>query len=350
MMRYAYNNYSNVVPLFGAAPVVPVSTSPIAGYYFLPQKGDTPWSISKRAYQDTGLTSVKNGLMLINDNPANDHIKKGTAGWESYGVKGLQLNPKYDSADAQSAHGSGTGYPLVWIPPLSGATPDQVAGGGGAPGPKGDTGTPGTPGTPGPQGPQGIPGPKGDPGSPGAAGPQGEPGHTPTKAELQALIADFMDEHPTSGKVSSAELARAVADHLAQHPVAQGPQGPQGIPGPKGEPGSPGAPGPRGEPGPGPTAGQLNTAVSNYMTEHPVSSGGGAGFDMDQARDFVDARIRVALRNLPQPSGGGGDFDLSNMTWKHAALVLSAGILGAAILGGMQGMKRRRQTTGGALV
>jgi hypothetical protein len=373
----------NVISLFGDAPIVPVTTTPKAGYYYLPKKGDVPYNIAKKAYKDAGLTDVKTGLFLMNDNPANAHIKKGKSGWESYKVKGLQLNPDYDSSDAQSTHGSGTGYPLVWIPPLNGATPDQVAGGG-----QPIPGQEGKQGIPGPQGPQGIPGPQGPQGIPG------EPGHTPTKAELSSLISDFMDENPVSGKVSSQELAKAVSDYLQKNPVAQGPQGipgprgPQGIPGPaptkaelsslisdfmdenpvagkvssqelakavsdylqknpvaQGPQGIPGPRGPQGMPGPAPTPEQLQKAVTTYISNNPIESGG-SGFDMEQARDFVDARIRIALRDLPS-SSTSADFDFANMSWKNAALLLTAGVLGAAILGGMQKAKRRKATRGG---
>jgi hypothetical protein len=372
--------WGNVVPLFGDAPLVPVSTKPVAGYYFLPKKGDVPYRIAKAAYQDAGLTDVRTGLFLMNDNPANDHIKKSKSGWESYNIKGLQLNPDYDSTDAQAAHGSGTGYPLVWIPPLNGATPDQVAGGG-AP-------------LPGKEGRQGIPGPAGPKGD---RGEPGEPGHTPTKAELNALIAAFMDENPVAGKVSSQDLAAAVDAYMRAHPVAQGARGPQGIPG---EPGRPptqaeltaliakfldenpvagkvssqelaaavaewmkthpeaqGARGPQGipgEPGRPPTQAEIQSAVASYLKANPIESGSG-GFDMDMARDFVDARIRVAMRNLPA-SGGGGDFDLSSLSWKNAALLLTTGILGAVIVGGLQKSRGRKASklfggsTGGAMV
>jgi hypothetical protein len=376
--------YANVYPLFGDAPVVPVSAKPIAGYYYLPKKGESPYSIAKKAYADQGLTDVKTGLFLMNDNPANGHIKKAKSGWESYNVKGLQLNPDYDSTDAQAQHGSGTGYPLVWIPPLNGDTPDKVAGGG-------------TP-IPGSEGKQGIPGPRGERGERGPQGIPGEPGHTPTTAELNALISAFMDDHPVSGKVSSQDLAKAVSDYMKANPVAQGARGPQGIPGEPGRtptkaelqalisefldqnpvagkvssqelaaavadwmkshPVAQGARGPQGipgEPGRPPTTAEIASAVASYLKANPIPSGG-SGFDMDQARDFVDARIRVALRDLPT-SGGGADFDLSAMTWKHAAMMLTAGILGAAVLEGLQHAKRRKGTklfggkaTGGALV
>jgi len=361
----------NIISLFGDAPIVPVTTTPKAGYYYLPKKGDVPYNIAKKAYKDAGLTDVKTGLFLMNDNPANAHIKKGKSGWESYKVKGLQLNPDYDSSDAQSAHGSGTGYPLVWIPPLNGATPDQVSGGGQPiPGQEGKQGIPGPRGERGERGPQGVPGEPGhtpteaelnalisafmddhpvsgkvgsqdlakavsdymkaNPVAQGARGPQGIPGRTPTKAELQALISEFLDQNPVAGKVSSQQLAAAVADWMKSHPVAQGARGPQGIPG---------------EPGRPPTTAEIASAVASYLKANPIPSGQ-SGFDMDAARDFVDARIRVALRDLPS-SSTSADFDFANMTWKNAALLLTAGVLGAAILGGMQKAKRRRATHGG---
>jgi hypothetical protein len=367
MMR---NNVAYMFPLgFGAAPSIAVMATPTAGFYYQVKKGDTPWKIANTAYVDSGLlTAVKTGLFLLNDNPANAHIQKGTSGWESYKVKGLQLNPKYAPGDASAAHGSGTAYPLLWVPPTDGRTPDQMGGGSG------------------PAGPQGNPGQKGD------KGDKGDPGHTPTAAEIKKLISDFMDQHPVAGKVSAADLAAAVADHLAKNPVAQGERGPQGIPGEPGPAGPPpgketikaliaefmdenpvagkvsaadlaaavsdhlaknppiaqGARGPQGIPGepgpagPPPTTAQIAQGISDYMKANPVPSGGSSGFDMDQARDFVDARIRVALRNYKPESTGTADFDLASMGWQHAAMFVIGGMLGAALLNGLQQGKKHK--------
>ena len=129
---------SNVAYLFGSTPAVVTSAQPRAGYYYQTKKGETPWKISKVAYQDQGLTTVKKGLFLLNDNPANSHIKKGSSGWESYNVKGLQFTPDY-AASPTAKHGSGNSYPILWVPPIDGRTPG------------GETGPP----PPGPAGPVG---------------------------------------------------------------------------------------------------------------------------------------------------------------------------------------------------
>jgi hypothetical protein len=341
--------------------------TPTAGFYYQVKKGDSPWKIANTAYVDSGLlTAVKTGLFLLNDNPANAHIQKGISGWESYKVKGLQLNPKYAPGDASAAHGSGTAYPLLWVPPTDGRTPDQMGGGSGPAGPEGR---------------QGIPGPKGD---------KGDPGHTPTAAEINKLISDFMDEHPITGKVSAADLAAAVAAWMKENPIEAGQRGPQGIPGERGPAGPPpsketiksliaefmdenpvagkvsaadlaaavadhlaknpiaqgargpqGIPGERGPAGPPPTTAQIAQGISDYMKANPVSSGGGS-FDMDQARDFVDARIRTALRNYKPESTGTADFDLASMGWQHAAMFVIGGMLGAALLNGLQKGKKHK--------
>jgi hypothetical protein len=290
----------NLAYLFGAAPSVPVTAKPMAGYYYQTVKTDSPWTVAKRAYQDTGLTTVKTGLMLMNDNPANSHIKKGKKNWESYGIKGLQFNPDYAAGDADAKVGSGKNYPLVWIPPLDGRTPDEMGGGG--TGPQGPAGKSGTQGPPGPVGPVGPVGPQGQRGPVGPVGPQGP---APSKAEIAALVSDFMDENPVAGRVSAEQLATAVDNYMKKNPIAQGARGPAGPPGPVG---------PRGP------------------------AGAASSFDMDQARDFVDARIRVALRNF-KPEGG--QVQTAGMNdWLG---VFAAGIAAAALLGALKGMKRRKR-------
>jgi hypothetical protein len=350
----------NVAYLFGAAPIIPVSVSPTVGYYYQVVKGDTPWAISKKAYQDQGLATVKAGLMLMNDNPANSHIQKAKTGWESYNVKGLQFNPKYAPGDADATAGSGKAYPLVWIPPLDGRTPGQMGGGG--TGPQGPAGQAGKVGPAGPMGPAGPVGPI------GPMGPAGPVGPMPDDAKIKALISDFMDENPISGKVSASDLAKAVSDYIKANPVAQGPMGPAGPVGPMGPAG----------PMPSdaklsslisdfmdkhPTSGQvsasdLSKAVSDYLATHPVAQGargpagpqgppgpmGPAGsdssFDMAQAREFVDARIRLALRDFKPETGGGTVQTAGFNDWLG---VFAAGIAASALLGALMKTRRSRK-------
>lgn len=350
----------NLAYLFGQS--AGIAAVPTAGAWYQVQKGDTPWSISKKAYADTGLATVKSGLYLLNDNPSNANIRKAAAGWEAYKIKGLQLTANYAPGVMYASYQSGGSYPMLWIPPIDGRTADQMGGGKGE---KGDTGEAGTPGQ------TGLRGPKGD---------KGDPGHTPTSAEISALIADYMETNPPGGAIDPAAIARAVADYLKLHPVnipaidpdtiaesvaqyikthppvadaaamaraianylksnpvevpavnpasianavsaymrenpiAQGTQGPRGPAGPQGPA------------GPMPSNTQISSLIKDYMRENPVSSGGGAGFDMDTARDFVDARIRMALRNLPSGESIGATG--TNM-WPG---LIAAGIFGGAIV------------------
>jgi hypothetical protein len=360
----------NVAYLFGAAPTVPVANTPTVGYYYQTKKGDTPWSVAKKAYQDTGLTSVKSGLMLLNDNAANSHIQKAKTGWESYGIKGLQFNAKYAAGDADATKGSGKAYPLVWVPPLDGRTPGQMTGGG--TGPQGPAGKSGTQGQPGPMGPAGPVGPI------GPAGPRGPAGPAPSKSQISALIADFIDENPVAGKVSADDLANAVKKYMEANPVAQGARGPAGPAGP------------RGPAGPAPSKAQISAliadfidanpvagkvsandlakAVNNYMANHPIAqgargpagpvgppgprgpAGSGSEFDMNQARDFVDARIRVALRNF-KPEGG----QVQTAGFNSWLGVFAAGIAASALLTAFRKNRRRaknplKQLTSGPTV
>lgn len=357
-----------------------VAAVPTAGAWYQTKKGDTPWAISKAAYVNSGLTDVKSGLYLLNDNPSNANIRKAATGWEAYKINGLQLTPHYAPGVMYASYKSGSAYPLLWVPPIDGRTADQM-GGSGTKGDKGDTGAPGG---------QGIPGPKGDKGDTGA------PGHTPTNAEISALIKDYMEENPPGGTIDPAAIARAVADYLKANPVEVPPvnldtiadavaqyikthppvtdatalakavadflkanpvkvpavdpaaiaaavsdylqahpiaQGKQGIPGIQGPPGATGARGATGAPGRTPTTSEVAAIVADYMKANPPASGGG-GFDMDTARKFVDSRFETNLNRLIRTgelkdklggllAGGGGAM------WPG---LIAAGIFGGAIV------------------
>jgi len=207
---------------------------------------ETWYGVAKRAY---GPDNLKKNLLMLNASTWNDHISRKTKGWESYGVKGLQSTPDYDSYQYPRAKVmSGTAYPVAWIPPLTGQEPEEMGFNPkpepepvmtvptpiktptptpkpivtqGPPGPMGPIGPPGIPGPPGPPGkgagasipgPPGPMGPVGPPGIPGPAGPIGPPG--------------------PSGKGAGASIPGP--------PGPMGPIGPPGIPGPPGPQGIPG--------------------------------------------------------------------------------------------------------------
>jgi len=218
---------------------MPVSSTPTVGYYYQTKADENPWKIAQKAYETPGLTTVKNGLMIMNRNPANDHIKKGTAGWESYKIEGLQLNAKYAEGDATAVYGSGKSFPLLWIPPLDERTPEQMSGTGktGETGKTGQTGPAGPPGPIGPIGPAGPAGPQGERGPAGPRGEQGPPGPVVT----------------TEGKSVT---------------------GPQGPPGPIGPAGPVGPRGEQGPPGPAGSGGQISadaidSAIKKYFAANP---------------------------------------------------------------------------------
>ncbi len=288
------------------------------GRWYRPTNNETPFGVAKRAY---GAANTKAGLMLMNNSTWNSHITKGTSGWESYKVKGLQFNPKYSADMPHAPSGSGKVQPTVWIPPLTGEEPEQL---GYTPPakvppivigkPKGeDTTTPTEP-TPTPipgQGPAGPAGPVGPPGPPGPAGPTGL---SPSNSTIAAIVADYMKSNPPSqgpaGPVgppgpmgppgtASEESTKALIDaYLSKNPAQQGPMGPPGPTGPAGPPGMPGSASPEAVAAlindymtshpitsTGPTSGQIATAVSDYMKAHPVQSGGvlSGGFEFWKA-------------------------------------------------------------------
>lgn len=230
------------------------------GRWYRPANDETPYGVATRAY---GASNVKAGLFRINDSTWNQHITKGTAGWESYKIKGLQFNPQYSSEMPHAPSGSGKVQPTVWIPPLTGEEPEDLGKkgpvkvppviikkppgedtkippttppttptpGSPVPGPPGPQGVPGPPGPIGPPGPSGktVLGPPGPPGPPGTTGPQGIPGPP-----------------GPPGNASDAAISNAVNAYLLAHP----PKGVPGPPGPTGPPGPPGAAGTMGPPGP----------------------------------------------------------------------------------------------------
>jgi hypothetical protein len=345
---------------FGAAPSLPVTASPMAGYYYQVVKGDTPSAIAKKAYISTGLlSSIKSGLYLLNDNPANAHIEHDTKGWESYKIKGLQLNPKYASGDADAAKGSGTAYPLLWIPPIDGRTPGDMTGGG----EKGETGASGKQGPSGPQGPPGPMGPAGPAGKTGATGKQGPPGERgPAGKDGSAAAAGKQGPPGPQGPPGTMGPAgKSGAAGAAGKQGPPGPMGPAGAQGPKGERGEQGPPGPvvttegksvtgprgakgeRGEQGPpgamgpaGPQGKQGIPGVPGAMGPAgpqgppgpvgPAGSGGGGGGGLTEAqmreaikqlmsenptitRADVESMIKSAISEIP--AGGGGPLQES---------------------------------------
>lgn len=129
--------YAKILPLFPyggfgqetGARYVPAEnqiekTDPKQGLFYRPKKGDTTAAISRAAY---GKDFTANGVKAISAATWNaSHIKYTTAGYEYLKISGPDLVPKY-AMDPRSTHGSGSAYPVLWIPPLSSkAEPEQV--------------------------------------------------------------------------------------------------------------------------------------------------------------------------------------------------------------------------------
>lgn len=218
-----------------------ISASPKQGAWYRIKRGETYWGISKIAY---GRDKVKQGLYLMDDSPWNSYIEQGTKGWEAYKRDGLQATASYSPTQYRAPKGSGTAYPLVWIPPVTGEDPDDLIDDDpqqlipGPPGPRGETGRTGARGSdgqmgpPGPRGADGQMGPPGPGGGDSVPGPPGPPG----------------------------------ADGQIGPPGAQGKMGPPGagggdsVPGPPGPPGADGQMGPPGPQGPAGEGGGIGAA------------------------------------------------------------------------------------------
>jgi hypothetical protein len=269
-------NYAGLGGEYQGAIYVPdpsqILSTPKAGSWYRLKKGDTYWAISKASY---GADNVKAGLYVMNDNPGNSHIAKGTKGWEAYKIKGLQATPDYSAINPRAGKGSGNSYPTVWIPPLSGETPEDLH-----PiepiitTPEPTTPSPGTSiiGPPGPMGPVGPAGPV------GPVGPAGPAGPAPSDTAIMGLIKQYLSQNPPPagpagpvgpsgpagpigpagpmgppGQATDSAIMAAVKQYLNENPPPggpQGPPGPQGIPGPAGMIGPMGPAGPAGPIGP----------------------------------------------------------------------------------------------------
>jgi hypothetical protein len=246
-----------------------IVSTPKAGTFYQLVKGDTYWGIAKKAY---GTSNLKAGLLKMNSSTWNDHINRKTTGWEAYKVKGLQATPDYDSTNnPRAAVLSGSEYPVVWIPPLSGQEPEDM----GYKDPETTTGPTG------PQGPAGPTGPQGPKGDTGAQGPQGDPGPPPSSDEIASAVTKYFTDNPVSAgptgpqgpqgdpgpPPTSAEIQSAVDAWFTANPVAGGGVGPTGPAGPTGPQG------PQGDPGPPPTSAAVKSAVDAWFAANPVTGG-----------------------------------------------------------------------------
>jgi len=142
-----------------------LTKNPKPGTFYRGRTGITLATIAEVAY---GKKYTHTGLMLMNGSTWNDHVRRSTKGWESYHVAGLQSEPKYGS-NPRSTYGSGTAYPVIWVPPLDKREPEAVIV---SPAPA--PGVPAPPPLP-PIGPGGLPPPWTQPIPPGGGGGSAAP-------------------------------------------------------------------------------------------------------------------------------------------------------------------------------
>jgi hypothetical protein len=100
-----------------------LTAAPKPGSFYVPRSGIYPAKVADVAY---GAADRKRGLLLMNASTWNDHVRRAAAGWEPYKVKGLQFEAKYKATDPRSTYGSGTAFPVIWVPPLDGREPEAV--------------------------------------------------------------------------------------------------------------------------------------------------------------------------------------------------------------------------------
>jgi len=99
-----------------------LTSAPRPGTFYIPRSGIYPIKVAEVAY---GSANKKAGLLAMNASTWNDHVRRSTKGWEAYGVAGLQFDPKYGT-NPRSTYGSGTLFPVIWIPPLDKKEPEAV--------------------------------------------------------------------------------------------------------------------------------------------------------------------------------------------------------------------------------
>lgn len=275
-----------------------ILTVPTQGAFYRLVKGDTYWAISKAAY---GADNVKAGLYTMNNSTWNDHIDRQTTNWEVYKVKGLQATPDYSATNPLGVKGSGTSYPVVWIPPLdSKVEPEAIYGPSeGPPGPPGSVGPPGPPGPPGPIGPAGPQGPRG---TTGAQGPAGQL----NAAAIQSALEAYFKAHP----------------EMAGKPGSVGPVGPMGPAGPAGPQGKIGPVGPMGPPGQA-TAEAIRAVVEQYLREHPIQVASGPAGPMGPTGP-QGPRGLIGPAGPQGPPGTGGSGGDNKQMW---ALPLAASLI-----------------------
>ncbi len=249
-----------IIPTAGQ--ITPV---PVAGKWYRIKRGETWWGTAKKAYGPA--PNLRIGLLQMNASTWNDHIDRKRRGWESYNRPGLQATPDYSVTDPHAPKGSGTAYPVAWVPPLTGEEPEEVYP------PEDPIVGPGIPGPRGPIGPIGPSGPRGTPGTIGPIGPggsEGPPGQATDEAIMRA-VTDWMNTHPDEirgpagqtgvpgtpgaegppGQATDEAIMRAVTDWMNTHPdEIRGPRGASGDMGPIGPLGPVGPVGPEGPMGP----------------------------------------------------------------------------------------------------
>ncbi len=286
--------------------------TPKQGLFYRPQKPETVASISQRAY---GKENTPKGVKTIAASPWNHHIRYTTKGYEYLKIEGPEMHAGY-GLHPLSKRGSGTYFPVFWLPPLATkAEPEQIftgdgetdaniteqiraavdawlrehpppAGPPGDEGARGERGPTGAPGTPGAIGPPGKAGPAGPAGKMGPAGPQGAPG-TPgiigppgpagpagpgVSPEIIAeKVAAYLEKHPPPG-VTPEMIAKAVERYLIEHP-------PAGVP-----------------------IEEIKRQVADYLEAHPP-----AGVTPEMiARAVADYLKENPVQGTPGPAGPAG--------------------------------------------
>lgn len=239
-----------------AGPYIPAEaqiekTTPKQGLFFRPQKPITVAQISRLAY---GKDYTANGVKAIAASAWNHHIRYTKKGYEYLNIEGPAMHAKY-ALNPISNYGSGTRWPVFWIPPLatkqepedvftgdtdtdtdiSKTIRDEVdrwlklhpppAGEPGRDGRHGEAGTPGVPGKPGVPGPDGKPGglgpagPQGKQGIPGPAGKTGPAGSGVSPELIAKKVKEYIEANPPPG-VTPELIAREVEKWLKANPPA----------------------------------------------------------------------------------------------------------------------------------
>ena len=102
---------------------------PTPGMFYWPTRALNVAEIARVAAKNSPTPiSTANMVVLIASSNWNHHIRYSTRGYTAYGIEGPQMEAKYSATNYTAGYGSGTSWPMLWIPTPDGKEPEDVYG------------------------------------------------------------------------------------------------------------------------------------------------------------------------------------------------------------------------------